>query len=134
MARRHGRNSRVYMGLSGTAATAEPLQGIASWGFSAETEKAEVTALGDANKLYVAGLPDASGDLTGFFDDATVQTYTAATDGAPRKAYFYPDIVNSPAMYWHGQILPDFKATFSVGGASEYSASWNAATAMIKVG
>jgi hypothetical protein len=63
-----------------------------------------------------------------------VQTYTAATDGVARKFYLYPDLVNDPAQYWFGTILPDFKVDGDVGGAVAVSASWSAASAIAKVG
>jgi hypothetical protein len=117
-----------------SAGTAEPLNFQAKWSINAATDKDEVTALGDGNKIYVAGLPDASGDFSGFYDDATVQTYTAATDGVARKFYLYPDIVNDPAQYWFGTIFPDFKLDGDVGSALKVAASWVAASTIAKVG
>lgn len=132
MARIHGRNGRVYMNLT-SGGTAEPLAFQATWSISFATDKADVTALGDNNKVYVAGLPDASGDFGGFYDDATVQTYTAAADGIARKFYLYPS-ANTPGQYWFGTILPDFSVNAGVGDAVQVSASWNAASPIAKVG
>ena len=67
------------------------------------TDKQDVTAFLDQNKVYVAGLPDASGDFTGFWDDATSQTYVAAVDGLPRNFYLYPNITTDPNAYFFGQ-------------------------------
>lgn len=125
MSRIHGRNARVYLGItSGAEASAVPF--MASWSLSASSDKEEVTAFGDANKTYVAGLPDASGDFSGFLDDATAQTYTAAVDGVARKFYLYIDTTQI-TKYWYGTIFPDFAANAAVGGATELSSSWNAA-------
>lgn len=132
MARIHGRNGRVYLSLT-SGGTAEPLNFQASWSISFSTDKAEVTALGDANKTYVAGLPDASGEFGGFYDDATVQTYTAAADGVARKFYLYPSTSNN-GQYFFGTILPDFSVNGAVGDAVQVSASWNAASQVSKVG
>ena len=132
MARLHGRNGRVYMNLT-SGGTAEPIAFLSAWSLSAETEKADVTAFGDSNKVYVAGLPDSSGDFSGFYDDGTVQTYTAALDGVARKFYLYPSTTNN-AQYFYGTILPDFSVNTSVTGAIELSASWNAASAIQKAG
>jgi hypothetical protein len=104
-----------------------------SWSISFQVERPEVTSFEDENKTYVAGLPDASGDFAGFYDDATVQTYTAATDGIARKFYLYPS-TSSNGQYWWGTILPDFSVNGSVSGAVAVSASWNAASAIRKVG
>ena len=131
MARIHGRNARVYLAIA-SGGTAEPLPFHAKWSISFETAKDEVTAFGDANKVYVAGLPDASGEFSGFYDDATAQAYTAAVDGVARKFYLYPSASNT--QYWWGTILPDFKVDGDVGGPVAVSSSWNAASAIVKQG
>lgn len=132
MSRLHGRRGRVYLALT-SGGTAEPVAFLNAWSINFEVDKEEVTAFEDSNKIYVAGLPDASGDFGGFFDDQTVQTYTAATDGIARKFYLYVNTTgNTP--YWFGTILPDFKVNAGVGGAAEISSSWNAASSIIKVG
>ena len=78
--RRHGRNGQVYLGLtSGSVAIPVPFQ--AAWSINKASDRDEVTAFGDANKTYVGGLPDASGDFSGFLDAGTSQTYVAASDG-----------------------------------------------------
>lgn len=132
MSRLHGRNARVYMSIT-SGGTAEPIPFLASWSLQAATDKADVTAFGDTNKIYVAGLPDASGEFGGFYDDATAQTYTAAVDGVARKFYLYPDQTTT-TKYFFGTILPDFTASAAVDGATEITASWNAASSISKVG
>ena len=127
MTRRHGRNGQVYVGVTSGAA-ASPVAFQAAWSINMVTDKAEVTAFGDSNKVYVAGLPDSSGDFSGFLDDLTSQTYIAATDGLARNFYLYPDATNDPNVYWFGTILPDFSADGAVGGAVNVKASWNAAS------
>lgn len=131
MARHHGARGRVYMGLS-SAGTAEPVAFLNAWTLSQVTDKADVTAFGDTNKTYVAGLPDASGTFGGWFDDATMQTYTAASDGVARKFYLYPDLVNTATNYWFGTILPDFSISGSTSDGVSFTASWNAASAIIR--
>lgn len=132
MARIHGRRGRVYMGLSSDTAVAEPVAFLNSWSINFTTEKAEVTAFGDANKVYVSGLPDASGEFSGFYDDATEQTYTAAVDGLARKFYLYPSNT-STTKYFFGTILPDMSVNGSVSDSVQISASWNAASQISKV-
>lgn len=133
MARIHGRNGRVYLGIASDTATAEPMPFLASYTISFETEKAEVTAFGDTNKVYVAGLPDASGEFSGFYDTATAQTYTAAVDGLPRKFYLYPTNLIT-TTYFFGTIFPDFSVEASVTDAVSISSTWNAASSITKVG
>ena len=127
MVRRHGRNGQVYIGVTSGAA-ASPVAFQASWSINMVTDKQDVTAFGDNNKVYVAGLPDSSGDFSGFMDDATSQTYIAATDGLARNFYLYVDATNDPNVYWFGTILPDFSADGAIGGPVNVKATWNAAS------
>ena len=127
MVRRHGRNAQVYLGVTNGAA-ASPVAFQASWSINMVTDKQDVTAFGDGNKVYVAGLPDSSGQFSGFLDNATSQTYVAAVDGLARNLYLYPDAVNDPATYWFGTVLPDLSADGAVGGPVNMSSSWNAAS------
>jgi hypothetical protein len=123
----------VYIGIASDTATAEPLPFVASYSMAAESEKIDVTAMGDTTKVYVAGLPDATGDFSGFYDDATNQTYTAAIDGLPRKFYLYPSTLTT-TQYFFGTVLVDFNINSEVSGAVEMSASWAASTPIQKVG
>lgn len=132
MARIHGRAGRVYMNLA-SGGTAEPVNFLSGWSINFATDKVDVTAFGDSNKIYVAGLPDASGDFSGFYDDATAQVFTAAVDGVGRKFYLYPSTLTN-TQYFYGTILPDFKVNAAVAGAVEISSSWNAASAITKIG
>lgn len=133
MARRHGRNGRIYLGLA-SGGTAEPLNFQAKWSIDFSVDKVDVTAMGDPHMISVAGLPNATGEFSGWWDDATVQTYTAATDGVARKFYLYPDTTNNPGQYWFGTVNPDFKAEGDVAGGISVSASWSAASEIQKVG
>lgn len=127
MARIHGRNGAVYLGVT-TAAAASPVAFQSAWTMSMTVDHAEVTAFGDANKVYVSGLPDASGDFTGFMDDATSQTYVAATDGLPRNFYLYPNTTLDPYTYWFGTVLPDFSADGAVASSVNAKSAWVAAS------
>lgn len=129
----HGRRGRIYLGIASDSASASPLPFFATWSINFAVDKAEVTAMGDDNKIYVAGLPDASGQFSGFYDDATAQTYTAATDGLARKFYLYPSILNN-SQYFFGTILPDISIDSSVSDAVKVSSSWSAASVISKVG
>lgn len=132
MSRIAGRNAAIYVGTT-TSAAASPLTFQNSWSMSFEAERIEVTAFGDTNKSYVTGIADASGEFAGFYDDATAQTLTAATDGLSRKFYLYPN-TNTATQYWFGTIFVDFKVNAQVDGAVEVGASWGAASTINKVG
>lgn len=132
MARIHGRAGRVYMNIL-SGGTAEPLAFLSGWSINFATDKVDVTAFGDGNKIYVAGLPDASGDFSGFYDDATAQVFTAALDGVARKFYLYPSTLTN-TQYFYGTVLPDFKVNGDVAQAVQISSSWNAASVIQKAG
>ena len=132
MARIAGRRGRVYIGIVNAAASAEPIPFINKFTIKRTTDKLEVTAFEDANKTYLGGLPDAQGDLGGFYDDSTAQFYTAAGDGAARKMYLYPD-TSSITKYFFTTALFDFNFDTAVDAASAITGSWAAATDFIKV-
>lgn len=132
MARIHGRSGRLYAGIS-SAGTAEAIAFLNNWSLGNSVDFIEVTAFGDTNKTYVSGLPDNQGDFSGFYDTATAQLYTAATDGIARKFYLYPDNSNT-GQYWFGTALFDFSISGGVDKAVEVSGNWRAASQISKVG
>lgn len=134
MSRIHGRRGRLYVGIASDTAAAEPVAFMSKWSANFATDNVEVTANGDGNKVYVAGLPDASGSFSGFYDDATAQTYTAATDGLARRFYLYPTTPSNVGPYWFGTGLFDFNVEGGVDQAVTVSGDFQAASNITKVG
>src|SRR5215471_17806313 len=120
----------VYMAIP-SGGTASPIAFLTNWNINFMVDQPEVTAFGDLNKIYVSGLPDASGDFTGWYDDASRQLYTAARDGVARNFYLYPSLTADPFMYWFGQILPDFQISGGIAEAISIKANWKASTAIL---
>ena len=88
---------------------------------------------GDSNKVYVAGLPDSSGDFGGFCDDASSQTFIAALDGIPRNFYLYPNVSAFPNnWYWFGTIIADGSSDGAVAGPVNFKSTWSAAGPIIR--
>ena len=133
MGRIAGRNGRLYVGLT-SAGTAEPVAYLNKVGASWATDKYDVTSFGDTNKAYVSGLPDFQGTYSGFYDTATAQLYTAATDGVARKFYLYVDTVGIGTQYFWGTAFFDFTIDVPVDGPVAISGSLAAATATTKTG
>jgi len=133
MARIAGKNGALYVGLASSTAAAEAVAYVKSFDFSAVQTSYEATAFGDTNKTYVVGLPDAQMKVAGFYDNATVQTYTAASDGQARKTYLYPS-TNNTGQYWYGTAFWDFDVNVDVGGVVSISASGVPASGFTKVG
>jgi hypothetical protein len=117
-----GRKGVVYMSTTG-GGTAVSVVNMKTWSLSMPTDKIEVTAFGDANKKYVQGLPDVSGDLSGWWDDTSDALYDASrsTDGV--KMYLYPSS-DAASKYWYGPAWVDFSIDVDVSGAIEVSASF----------
>lgn len=143
MSRIHGRNGIVYIGLTGPGgglatgtAIASPMAFLSDWSINFVVNKVDVTAMGDPNLIWVAGLPDASGDFSGFYDTSTAQTYVAATDGLSRNMYLYPSTVGAqgaaPGQYFFGAVLPDYSVAGGVTAAVSLKSTWNAATPIIR--
>ena len=122
----------MYVNLA-SGGTAEPVAYLNAWSIKFTTDTAEVTAFGDPNKIYVSGLPDCQGDLAGYYDDGTVQTFTAAADGISRKMYLYPSTLKT-TQYFYGNAIFDFNLDSKVGDSVNLSASWKAAGAIAKQG
>ncbi len=122
MALYHGKKGVVYMSTTG-GGTAVATVAIKSWSLNMPTDKVEVTAFGDSNKRYVQGLPDATGDLSGWWDDTSDALYDASrsTDGV--KMYLYPSS-DAPTKYWYGPAWVDFSINNPVDGAVEVSAAF----------
>jgi hypothetical protein len=128
MARRHGKDGRLYVSRT-SGGSAEPIAYLNQWSFDRATDRVEVTAFGDANKVYVAGLADAQGTFSGFWDSSgDSDLYEAASDGVARKFYLYPSSSQDSGYYFSGEALFDFSIAGGVGDAVTVSGSWAATT------
>ena len=129
----HARNARLYAAIS-SGGTAQPISFVRSFELNFSTDKVEITSFGDQNRVYLAGLPDASGSFNGFYNDtASSDLMAAATDGAARAFYLYPSRSNT-GNYFFGTAFFDFAASFAVDGAGEVSGNWSAAGPVNRVG
>ena len=126
-----GRNGRLYVDTSAAAdGSAQPIANLSSFSINQTADRTEVTSFGDTTKAYVAGLKDAQGDFSGFWDaDGTLTRYVA--DSQPRKFYLYPQAGSAhQSTYWFGTATFDLTTTLTVGGAAESSGSWAASTSV----
>lgn len=132
MGRRSGRNGRVYW-ASTSGSEASPLGDVSEWSLSLSQDQLETSALGDATKVYVAGLTDANGSFSGFWNDTTATALTAAaTDGVARKLYCYPDITNAATKYWYTTaIVTSYEGSAGVAAAVAENVNWSPATPVV---
>jgi hypothetical protein len=122
MAAYAGRKGVVYMSATGSG-DAVSVVNMKAWSLNMPTDKIEVTAFGAANKSYVQGLPDATGDMSGWWDDTSDALYDAAQSADGVKLYLYPSS-EAATKYWYGPAWVDFSINVDVGGAVEVSASF----------
>jgi hypothetical protein len=111
----HGRLARVYIDVTsaGTQAvgtsTLTQIDGENAWTFDQSRDFVDTTSFGDSSKTSVAGLSDATGDITGIFN--TVGSGTLVPNifnsSAERGMMVFPDFTNNPGWYFSG------KANFS---------------------
>lgn len=134
MARTHGRRGQLYVGLASSTAVPSPVPFLGKWTIDFKVADVDVTAFGDTNLTFVAGLPEVGGSYNGFYDTATAQLYTAASDGLARNFYLYPDAQLFPASYWYGTAIFDFSATGGVSEAVAINGNWKAASNVTRIG
>lgn len=126
--RRHGQHGAIYVDISSGANSSPQLVAtLNEHSIQFSTDKVEVTAYEDGNKVYVSGKPDSSGTYKGFIDTSSDQLYYAATGGQARKFYHYIDTTNEANKYYYGTAIFDMTVTQSVSGAVELSGNWAAA-------
>ena len=129
-----GRQGRLYAdNSSGGTGAAVPMLNLNSWSLNRTTDKIEVTSFGDTSKAYVVSLPDAQGDLAGFWDtDGGQYKLSNAIDGG-RKFYLYPT-TGDTTKYWFGKAHFDISVNATVSGAVEVSGAWAIAASLLDNG
>lgn len=129
---RHGRNARLMLAI-GTDASPGSAVAISSknkWSVDNSIDTVEVTSFGDTTKAFVAGLPNNSGDLSGFWDsdDTSIMSNLIGSSVA-RKFYLYPDYSNSPGTYFYTTAFVGMKIEGGTAEAVAFTGTWTGATA-----
>lgn len=122
MTRQAGRGGALFVGTT-QAALPSSVGFVKEFKWDYSSDKIEVTALGDSNKVYVQGLPDFQLEGNGFDDigaGATNATalYNAAVDGLDRAFYLYKG-TDRTRSYWYGRLFFDVSGGQAVDGAAE---------------
>lgn len=129
MAAAAGRNGRIYIDTSTAGASAAvPVSLRNSWSVDQPAESIDVTSFGDTNKQYVAGLPDATGAMDGFWDNTDTLVYNIIGSSVARKVYIYPDRLNTATVYFWTTAFFDVSASGDTTGAVMFNATWRAAS------
>lgn len=88
------------------ATTVVPVISLNTWKLSEETEYEDVTCFGDTNKVYVPGLIDISGELTGFWNSAELTLWKAAIAPTPGTLELLPNSTET-TFKWSGLAYLD---------------------------
>jgi hypothetical protein len=135
MPRIHGKSGKVLMDLGGSPGS--PVGGapyapvevadISGFTLNMSTDRVEVTAFGDTNKQRVAGLPDFSGDISGFWNSASGPAFFGVVlGGQPVFLRLMPNR-NEPTYYFEGLANLDGTLEVPVNGAATITGTWDAA-------
>jgi hypothetical protein len=127
---RSGRNGSVKWDPTGVGGpTAVALMSIKGFQLSLATEKINVSCFGDQNRVYIPGLKDISGTLTGFWNSADMSLIEATELTAPGFLELIPDTGDgTPTPYaFSGQAYMDAEINTDVEGAPELSGTFMAA-------
>ena len=100
--------------------------GVSEISVNYEQEKIDVSCFLDANKVYVPGLADLSGDYSGFWDDTEGKIFAAAKSLDGCNMYLYPSAA-APSKFWSGPAWLTVSMDMSVAGAVQISGSFAAA-------
>jgi len=104
------------------------LTDLDSWTLDMSTAREVVTAFGDTNVRRVAGLPDFSGTLSGWWNAvaSSSPTYFAAVlAGTPVTLRLIPN-TNDPTVYFQGLANIDGSVNVSATGAIKTAGKWDA--------
>jgi hypothetical protein len=126
--RLHGKNGRIQMDPAGGVALVT-LGDLASWSLDMATDRVDVTALEDTNKRRVAGLPDFSGAIGGWWNALTSSSpayFAAVLAGTPVTLRLIPNKLD-PTVYFQGLANVDGGVDVSATGAISTKGKWDAA-------
>jgi hypothetical protein len=85
-----------------------------------------VSSFGDSNKVYVQGLKDVQGTLSGFWDSADDKLFDAAESVDGAKLYLYMSS-DAPGLFFSGLAWLDDSMSVGVNGAVTMNSSFVAA-------
>jgi hypothetical protein len=126
--RLHGKTGRVQMDPAGGVALVT-VGDLNTWSLDMATERVITTAFGDTNVRRVAGLPDFSGDLGGFWNALSSSSpayFAAVLAGTPVTLRLIPN-TNDPTVYFQGLSNVDGGVSVSATGAITMKGKWDAA-------
>ena len=132
MAKIHGKGGAIYLGGAKSSGGVK-MTYKTEWSLQRNRDYVDATAFGEANKTYLAGLPNVQGNFAGFLDTVGDLLLDSATSGA-QTVYLYADDATLPdgtlVLVAHGPAFIDASVTCSntdavrVTGEFRASDSW----------
>jgi len=123
MAIKTGRYGQVKWDAAGT--TPVLLISLNAWTGDFKTEMEDVTCFGDVNRVYIPGMKDAKGTISGFWNSANVEIFEAAEMDTPGMLELVPNSTE-PTFLWSGLAYMDASIDASLQ-APKVSGTWTAA-------
>ncbi len=127
MAIKSGRFGTVKYDPAGTTPVA--LISLNGWKLSLKTDYEDVSCFGDTNKVYVPGLRDISGSVTGFWNSSNVVLFDATEAATPGLLELAPNSTE-PTFKFSGLAYIDADIDCSLA-APKVSGSFKAAGAWV---
>lgn len=124
MAIKSGRYGTIKYDPAGVTPVA--LVSLNKWKLSLKTDKLNVTCFGDTNKVYVPGLRDISGSVSGFWNSTNVVLFDATEATTPGLLELAPNSTE-PTFTFNGLAYLDADIDTAVEGAPAVSGSFMAA-------
>lgn len=115
----------------GTGAAAVAVASMNSWTLNMARDKADVTAFGDPNKVYVQGLPDIKGTVGGWFDTDDVSIFDVALGDTSAWLELTPSSL-FPTFLWKGLAWLDAAIDVKATGAVAISGNFVAAAGWVR--
>jgi len=128
----HGKNGAIYLG-GAKGSGGVKLATKSAWTLQRNRDYVDATVFGEANKTYLAGLPNVQGTFAGILDVSGDLLLNAATSG-DQAVYLYADdnpfSTTSVVLVAHGQAFIDASIDASntdavrITGEFRAAASW----------
>jgi hypothetical protein len=109
-----------------TGVTPVEIVSLNQWKLDLKTEKINVTCFGDVNKVYVPGMKDLNGTISGFWNSDEVTLFEAADAETPGKLELQPNSTE-PEFKWSGLAYMDASIDTAVEGAPSVQGTFMAA-------
>jgi len=124
----HGKNGQIKMDPTGAGgAGLIMVADMSEWTLDMAKDRVEVTAFGDTNKQRVAGLPDYSGTVAGWWNSASSPTFFDAVLGDVAVMLDLIPDSTEPTYLFEGKANLDGSVNCSATGAVSISGKWDAA-------